>query len=103
MGCGVLICGYIRVAFLNIVAEKQCRNIRQALFQSILKKDISYFDTHKTGELNSLLTDDINKIRDGIGDKLGALIEVISTFISCFVISKLFLIQLSISKNFLID
>ncbi|CAF3869833.1 unnamed protein product, partial [Rotaria sp. Silwood1] len=87
IGCVLIICGYIRVAAFNITAERQTRTIRQILFQSILKKDIVYFDTHKTGELNTLLSDDVNKIRDGIGDKLGAIIRAISTFISCVIIS----------------
>jgi ABC-type multidrug transport system fused ATPase/permease subunit len=83
-----LISGYIRVTFSNISAERQSRTIRQILFQSILKKDIVYFDQHKTGELNSHLTDDVNKICDGIGDKLCSVIEMISTCMSCIVVGK---------------
>ncbi|CAF3789545.1 unnamed protein product, partial [Rotaria sp. Silwood1] len=86
IGCVIIICGYIRVTAFNITAERQTRTIRQTLFQSILKKDIVYFDTHKTGELSTLISDDINKIRDGIGDKLGALIDTISIFICCIII-----------------
>ncbi|CAF3922148.1 unnamed protein product [Rotaria sp. Silwood1] len=102
IGCVLIICGYIRVAAFNITAERQTRTIRQILFQSILKKDIVYFDTHKTGELNTLLSDDVNKIRDGIGDKLGAIIRAISTFISCVIISRLFLSEHSLEEKFLI-
>ncbi|CAF3770521.1 unnamed protein product [Rotaria sp. Silwood1] len=86
IGCVIIICGYIRVTAFNITAERQTRTIRQTLFQSILKKDVVYFDTHKTGELSTLISDDINKIRDGIGDKLGALIDTISIFICCIII-----------------
>ncbi len=88
VGCISLISGYIRVTFLNISAESQTRSLRQILFQSILKKDVVFFDTHKTGELSLHLTDDVNKIRDGIGDKLGSAIEMITTTISCFIIGK---------------
>ncbi len=31
--------------------------IRKKLFQSILKQDIGWFDTYKTGELNNRLTE----------------------------------------------
>jgi ABC-type multidrug transport system fused ATPase/permease subunit len=86
IGCVALVCGYIRTLFLNLIAERQIRIIRQILFQSILKKDIEYFDRHKTGELSTCLTDDVNKIQDGIGDKLGTAIEIVSTFISCLII-----------------
>jgi ABC-type multidrug transport system fused ATPase/permease subunit len=88
VGCISLLCGYIRVTFSNISAERQTRTIRQILFQSILKKDIVYFDQHKTGELNSHLTDNVNKICSGIGDKLSSAIETISTFISCIIVGK---------------
>jgi ATP-binding cassette subfamily B (MDR/TAP) protein 1 len=88
IGCIALVCGYVRTAFLNLFAERQTRIIRQTLFESILKKDIEYFDTHKTGELNTCLTDDVNKIQNGIGDKLGTAIEIVSTFVSCLFIGK---------------
>jgi ATP-binding cassette, subfamily B (MDR/TAP), member 1 len=88
--CYSLISGYIRVTLSNISAERQCRTIRQILFRSILKKDIVYFDQHKTGELSLDLSDNVNKIRDGIGDQLGLAIEMISTFISGLAIGKIF-------------
>ncbi|UJR24257.1 hypothetical protein I4U23_027224 [Adineta vaga] len=87
ISCIGFLCCYFRVTFFNITAERQVRTIRQILFQSIMKKDIVYFDTHKTGELNLLLTDDIMKIRDGIGDKFGALVHTFATLISSIVIS----------------
>ncbi|CAF1376268.1 unnamed protein product, partial [Rotaria sordida] len=86
IGCVSLISGYIRVILLETSAERQTRTIRQILFQSILKKDVVFFDTHKTGELSVRLTDDINKIHDGIGNKFGSVIEVSTTFTSCIII-----------------
>jgi ABC-type multidrug transport system fused ATPase/permease subunit len=72
------------------------------LFQSILKKDIVYFDNNKTGELNSLLTDDVNKIRDGIGDKFGSIIYTISNVISAVIIGRLLhSIEASIKRQFI--
>lgn len=92
IGCVALICGYIRTLFLNVLAERQIRIIRQTLFQSILKKDIEYFDRHKTGELSTCLTDDVNKIQDGMGDKLGTAIEIVSILVSCLIIGKFFFV-----------
>ncbi len=89
LGCVGIICQYIRIALFNISAERQTRTIRRMLFESILKKDIVYFDNHKTGELNSLLTDEVDKIRDGIGDKLGFIIEMIANVIISVVIGRL--------------
>ncbi|CAF3952808.1 unnamed protein product [Rotaria sp. Silwood1] len=93
IGCVNLISGYIRVILLEISAEKQTRTIRQTLFQSILKKDVVFFDTYKVGELSVRLTDDINKVHNGIGNKLGSVIEALTTFISCIIVGKIFLVQ----------
>jgi ABC-type multidrug transport system fused ATPase/permease subunit len=88
--------------FLNLLAERQIRIIRQTLFRSILKKDIEYFDKHKTGELSSCLTEDVIKIQDGMGDKLGTAIEIVSIFISCLIIGKVFVVQELIESKFVI-
>jgi len=63
-------------------AERQTRAIRQNLFRAILRKEITYFDTHKTGELNTKLTDDVDKIHDGIGDKLGSTSQLLASCIT---------------------
>ncbi len=89
LSCVSLICQYIRIVLFNISAERQARTIRQMLFESIMKKDIVYFDNHKTGELNSLLTDEVDKIRDGIGDKLSFIIEMMANVIATVVIGRL--------------
>ncbi|CAF3736730.1 unnamed protein product [Rotaria magnacalcarata] len=102
LGCVSIVMGYLQVAFWSIAAEKQTKTIRKKLFQSILRKDMVYFDLHKAGELNTKLTDDVNKIHDGIGDKLGATAQFLSAFITGFCLGfakgwKLTLVILSIS------
>ncbi|TKC38808.1 hypothetical protein EI555_011299, partial [Monodon monoceros] len=42
--------------------------------------DTSWFDSCGIGELNTRMTDDINKINDGIGDKIALLFQNMSTF-----------------------
>ena len=87
-GCTCLLTAYIRVAFSNVSAERQIRTIRTKLFQSILQKDIAFFDQHKTGELTVQLTDNMNKICNGIGDRLTGATEMMAAFLSCFVVGK---------------
>ena len=55
---------------------------------TIVAKEILYFDTHKTGELNTKLTDNIDKIHDGIGDKLGLASQFIAAFITGLALGK---------------
>ena len=40
-----------------ITAEKQTRIIRSELFSSILKQNMGWFDTYKSGELTNRLTE----------------------------------------------
>jgi ABC-type multidrug transport system fused ATPase/permease subunit len=77
---------YFQVSFWLMSAERQTKSIRLTLFRSILKQEIEFFDVYKSGELTNRLTDDIMKIKDGIGDKLGSFIQYISAFISGIVI-----------------
>ena len=100
LGCVGIILGYIQVAFWSMPAERQTRAIRQNLFRSILRKDIVYFETHRTGELNTKLTDDIDKIHDGIGDKLGLASQFLASFVSGFVLGKFIHIYSSIEKRY---
>ncbi|CAF1054187.1 unnamed protein product [Didymodactylos carnosus] len=46
---------YLQHLCFNISAKRQINNIRIKLFQTILNKHMSYFDTHKTGELSTYL------------------------------------------------
>jgi ATP-binding cassette, subfamily B (MDR/TAP), member 1 len=88
IGCLIIVVGYIQVSLWSISGERQTRTIREHLFRSILRKEIVFFDTHKTGELNTKLTDDINKIQNGIGDKIGSAAQFIASFITGITIGR---------------
>ena len=72
IGCGTIVVAYFQVAFWSIACERQTRRIREILLRAILKKEIAYFDINKTGQLSTRLTEDVNKVHDGTGDKLGS-------------------------------
>lgn len=42
---------FLYISLLACVGERLSSRIRQHLFASIIKQDIAFFDTHKTGEL----------------------------------------------------
>ncbi|CAF0812692.1 unnamed protein product [Didymodactylos carnosus] len=48
IGGGAIIFAYIQIAFWCVSAERQTRAIREAVFRSIMNKEILYFDMHKT-------------------------------------------------------
>ncbi|XP_072639930.1 ATP-binding cassette sub-family B member 5 isoform X6 [Canis lupus baileyi] len=80
IGVTALVFGYIQISSWVMTAARQTERIRKQFFHSVLAQDISWFDSCDIGELNTRMTDDINKISDGIGDKIALLFQNISTF-----------------------
>ncbi|KAJ3597609.1 hypothetical protein NHX12_001132 [Muraenolepis orangiensis] len=102
MGAVVLVAAYVQVAFWTLAAGRQAKRLRTLFFHHIMRQDIGWFDVNETGELNTRLIDDIYKIQEGIGDKVGTLIQSLATFFVSFIIGfikgwKLTLVILSIS------
>ncbi|XP_051999325.1 ATP-dependent translocase ABCB1 isoform X6 [Xyrauchen texanus] len=102
IGAAVLLLGTFQVMLFLLTAAKQTKRIREKYFHAILHQQMSWFDTHPIGELNIRLTDDINTINDGLGDKICVFVQFFCTFITGFVIGfvygwKLTLVILSVS------
>uniref|UniRef100_A0A5F8HBD6 Multidrug resistance protein 1 n=1 Tax=Monodelphis domestica TaxID=13616 RepID=A0A5F8HBD6_MONDO len=102
VGAGVLIAAYIQVSFWTLAAGRQIKKIRQNFFHAIMRQEIGWFDVHDVGELNTRLTDDVSKINDGIGDKLGLLFQSLASFLTGFIVGftrgwKLTLVILAVS------
>ncbi|XP_013220507.2 ATP-dependent translocase ABCB1 isoform X1 [Ictidomys tridecemlineatus] len=102
IGAGVLVAAYIQVSFWCMAAGRQVHKIRKQFFHAIMKQEIGWFDVHDVGELNTRLIDDISKINEGIGDKIGMLFQSLATFFTGYIIGftrgwKLTLVILSIS------
>ncbi|XP_060081688.1 ATP-dependent translocase ABCB1-like [Ylistrum balloti] len=101
IGCGVILLGYAQVAFWSLAAERQSHRIRKKFFRNVMRQDMTWFDTHDSGQLNTRLSDDINKIHSGIGDKLGTFLQFFSSFLTGITIGfvygwKLTLVILSV-------
>ncbi|XP_034030717.1 ATP-binding cassette, sub-family B (MDR/TAP), member 4 [Thalassophryne amazonica] len=86
MGAVVLVAAYMQVAFWTLAAGRQVKRIRKLFFHCIMRQDIGWFDINETGELNTRLIDDVYKIQEGIGDKVGMLIQSFTTFFASFII-----------------
>ncbi|XP_040500237.1 ATP-dependent translocase ABCB1 isoform X5 [Ursus maritimus] len=102
IGAGVLVAAYIQVSFWCLAAGRQILKIRKQFFHAIMRQEIGWFDVHDVGELNTRLTDDVSKINEGIGDKIGMFFQSIATFFIGFIVGftrgwKLTLVILAIS------
>uniref|UniRef100_UPI00358EA8DA ATP-dependent translocase ABCB1-like isoform X2 n=1 Tax=Myxine glutinosa TaxID=7769 RepID=UPI00358EA8DA len=98
----VLVAGTIQVSTWLFTATRQTRRIHAKYFHAILHQDMSWFDAQKIGELSTRMSEDINVIHDGIGDKISLLAQVLATFVGGIVIGffhgwKLTLVILAVS------
>uniref|UniRef100_A0A3B4BAP2 Uncharacterized protein n=1 Tax=Periophthalmus magnuspinnatus TaxID=409849 RepID=A0A3B4BAP2_9GOBI len=102
MGATMMVTGYFNISFWTLAAGRQVKRIRKLFFHAIMQQEIGWFDVNETGELNTRLTDDVYKIQEGIGDKVGLLIQAFTTFIASFIIGfvkgwKMTLVILAVS------
>ncbi|ESO02187.1 hypothetical protein HELRODRAFT_188615 [Helobdella robusta] len=80
IGAVVLAVGYLEVSTFLIISYRQVLKLRMKLFASVIHQEIGWFDTHETGELSTRFSDDVNKVQEGIGDKISNFFQWVSTF-----------------------
>lgn len=90
IGCAALVLGTFQVMLFLLTAAKQTKRIREKYFHAILHQQMAWFDTHPIGVLNVRLTDDINTINEGLGDKICVFVQFFCTFLSGFIIGFIF-------------
>ncbi|XP_029214358.2 ATP-dependent translocase ABCB1-like [Acropora millepora] len=102
LAIGNLIVAYGQMTLWSLTAARQVKRMRMLFFGSVLKQDIGWFDTTDPGELNSRLSEDLNKVHDGMGTKIGMFFANITTVIVGFVMGfvygwKLTLVIIAVS------
>jgi len=78
---------WIFVTCLNMAAARQVFRIRSQFLRSVLNQDISWYDTNTATDFASRMTEDLNKLQEGLGEKLGMLTFFMSTFIISMVVA----------------
>ncbi|XP_025030388.1 bile salt export pump isoform X2 [Python bivittatus] len=101
-GCAVLVLGYLQICLWVISAARQTQHIRKAYFRKIMRMDIGWFDCTSVGELNTRISDDINKINDAVADQVAIFIQRFTTFVCGFLLGfvrgwKLTLVIIAVS------
>ena len=51
LGAGVFLLAFLQNGFWNLAAERQAYKIRLNFFHSVLYQDMTWFDSHQTGEI----------------------------------------------------
>lgn len=71
-----------------VTGERQAARIRGLYLKTILRQDITFFDTEtSTGEVIGRMSGDTILIQDAMGEKVAKFIQLVSTFIGGFVIA----------------
>ncbi|XP_077218913.1 ABC transporter B family member 11-like [Tasmannia lanceolata] len=82
------VASFFQVACWVVTGERQAARIRSLYLKTILRQDITFFDNEtSTGEVVGRMSGDTVLIQDAMGEKVGRFIQLISTFISGFVIA----------------
>ncbi|XP_029138945.1 ATP-binding cassette sub-family B member 5 [Protobothrops mucrosquamatus] len=102
IGFAVLLCSFVEIWTFVTTSARQTSRIRDKFFFAVLHQEMAWFDTTPIGTLNTRLTEDINTIHKGIGDKIGIIIQDFSTFLTGVIIGfsygwKLTLVILSVT------
>ncbi|XP_035829454.1 ATP-dependent translocase ABCB1 [Aplysia californica] len=86
IGIGVAVTTYAHVAFFQLTGERQTFRLRQKFFKSLLREEIAWYDKQQSGELTTRLADDLERVREGIGDKVGLSIQFLAQFLAGFIL-----------------
>uniref|UniRef100_A0A3Q2Y0M0 Bile salt export pump n=1 Tax=Hippocampus comes TaxID=109280 RepID=A0A3Q2Y0M0_HIPCM len=86
IGAAVFILGYFQISLWVNAAAKQIQLIRKIYFSKVMRMEIGWFDCTSVGELNTRMSDDINKINDAIADQVAIFMQRFTTFVCGFCI-----------------
>ncbi|GAV06617.1 hypothetical protein RvY_16576 [Ramazzottius varieornatus] len=84
IGCVVLVSSSIQVACWTTACERQIHKMRKKFLHSILRQEMAWFDSHESGSLTSRLSDDMERVKEGLGDKMSFAIFGFAQFIGGF-------------------
>ncbi|XP_014474963.1 PREDICTED: multidrug resistance protein homolog 49 isoform X2 [Dinoponera quadriceps] len=97
----------IAIDLLNLAATRQITRVRKMFLRAVLRQDMTWYDTNTSTNFASRITEDLDKMKDGMGEKLGIFINLVSSFTASIVISfvygwKLTLVVLSCAPTIVI-
>uniref|UniRef100_A0A914EHV6 p-glycoprotein n=1 Tax=Acrobeloides nanus TaxID=290746 RepID=A0A914EHV6_9BILA len=90
LGIFALIINFLQYMFFITVCNRIVAQLRHHYVKAIIRQNAGWIDRNLSGTLTTRLNDNINRIREGIGDKLGLLIRGFSMFISAFIVALIY-------------
>ncbi|XP_047112212.1 ATP-dependent translocase ABCB1-like [Schistocerca piceifrons] len=81
IGVLMLVSSHIAIASFNHVGFTLIHRIRGRFMESALRQDISWYDVHQSGEFASRLSEDMQKMEDGVGEKVPMFVQMVVSFL----------------------
>ena len=86
LAAGAAVTSYVQVACFTLAAQRQSLRIRKLYFQALVRQEMAWYDTHKTGALSSRISSDIPQIQEALGDKVGSFLQFLGMFLAGFIV-----------------
>ncbi|XP_022121081.2 multidrug resistance protein homolog 49-like isoform X2 [Pieris rapae] len=92
LGCFVFsviqfIVGALSVDLFNYTALKQINRLKERFLKAIIRQDITWYDLNQTMNFATKVSDDVEKYREGISEKVPMLVYLIMSFVTAVLIS----------------
>ncbi|XP_077296429.1 multidrug resistance protein homolog 49-like [Arctopsyche grandis] len=82
-----LFVGILCIDLLNFSAIRQISRIRRLLLRSILCQDITWYDTNTSMNFATKISEDMEKLKEGIGEKIGVFTYLLTSFFFSILVS----------------
>ncbi|CAD5226900.1 unnamed protein product [Bursaphelenchus xylophilus] len=87
MGIALFLSATIQVNCFLTACENMMGRIRRKFFNAILRQDMAWYDNNNTGTLATKLFDDLERMREGTGDKVALAIQYTAQFFGGFLVA----------------
>ena len=81
--------GFISGLILNVVIQKFSRDLRRQISEKINKLPLNYFDTTQTGDILSVITNDVDTLSTSLQNSVSMLVQsavmLVGVFIAMFI------------------
>uniref|UniRef100_A0A914DQ75 Uncharacterized protein n=1 Tax=Acrobeloides nanus TaxID=290746 RepID=A0A914DQ75_9BILA len=92
LGLGVfsMIVNFFQYMFFQRVCNRIIAKLKHEYVKAIMRQNAGWFDRNLSGTLTTRLNDNIDRIREGMGEKLGLLLRGFAMFIAAVIISFIY-------------
>ena len=77
---------YVKDYIMAIITQKYTKNLRTKLDNKLNKVPLKYFDSHQTGDILSIISNDVDNISQSLNQSIGSLTSAITTLIGVVII-----------------